>query len=123
MGLSAFEDSAIRSTNSLSWIETRQAANNILVRSLLLELHPGEAEAIALAVEMKADILLIDERRSREVASRLKLRVVGLLGSLVEAKRRGLVQEVKPVLDDLIAKAGFWVGKELYALVLEAAAK
>ena len=72
---------------------------------------------------MKADILLIDERRSREVASRLKLRVVRLLGSLVEAKRRGLVQEVKPVLDDLIAKAGFWVGKELYALVLEAAAE
>jgi hypothetical protein len=37
------------------------------------------------------------------------------LGVLVEAKHRGLVTAVKPVLDDMIAKAGFWVGSDLYA--------
>jgi hypothetical protein len=49
------------------------------------------------------------------------MRSVGLLGILVEAKRRGLVATVRPVLDNLIAKAGFWITPELYNRVLQAA--
>jgi predicted nucleic acid-binding protein len=86
-----------------SWIETRNVADRNLVESLLSELHPGEAEAIALAIQMKADLLLVDERRGRSVASRLNLKVMGLLGLLIEAKRKGLIEAVRPILDDLIA--------------------
>jgi hypothetical protein len=60
----------------------------------------------------------MDERRGRQIATGLGLRVVGLIGVLAEAKRAGLVDQVKPVLDDLIQRAGFWIGAELYATVL-----
>ncbi len=50
--------------------------------------------AIALAVEIQADQVLIDERRGRLVASRLNLRYTGILGILVEAKSQGLIAEV-----------------------------
>jgi uncharacterized protein len=106
---------------TLAWIETRQVADRVLVTALHLELDPGEAEAIALAVEVKADLLLLDERRGRMVASRLGLHVVGLLGVLSEAKQQGCLSAVKPILEDLVTTAGFWVSPRLYARVLQAA--
>jgi predicted nucleic acid-binding protein len=51
------------------------------------------------------------------------LTTIALLGILLEAKHKGFLPEVKPVLDDLIAKAGFWVGSQLYARVLQAASE
>ncbi len=106
---------------TLPWIEARHVADRVLVTALQIELDPGEAEAIALAVEMKADLLLLDERRGRMVASRLGLRFVGLLGVLNEAKQQGYLSAVKPLLEDLVSKAGFWVSPRLYARVLQAA--
>ena len=100
------------------WIEARPVANRPLVDSLSLELDAGEAEAIALAVEMRADLILLDERLARRVGARLGLRFVGVLGLLVEAKRRGLIPFVKPILDALLITAGFWVGNSLYKRVL-----
>jgi predicted nucleic acid-binding protein len=64
---------------------------------------------------------LIDERRGRAVASRLGLKFVGLLGTLIEAKQHGLVPAVKPILDDLLTKAGFWISRELYDRVMQTA--
>lgn len=106
---------------TLAWIETRAAQDRTLVAALQGELDKGEAEAIALAKELAADLLLLDERRGRAVASRLALRFVGLLGALIEAKQKGLLAAVKPVLDDLVTKAGFWVSPQLYTRVLQVA--
>ena len=103
-----------------NWIHIRQVTDETLVASLQLELDAGEAQAIALAIELKAELLLLDERRARAVASRLDLKFVGLLGSLIEAKHQGLLPAVKPLLDDLITKAGFWISHELYNRVLQA---
>ncbi len=107
----------------LSWIEGHAVANQLLVRSLQLELDQGEAEAIALASELKADILLIDERKGRAVAERLGLRFIGVLGVLVEAKHRQLIPSVRPILDNLVTKAGFWISQDLYTRVLQAVAE
>lgn len=92
-----------------------------LIQALALELDRGEAEAIALAIESGADLLLMDERRGRAVARRLGARVVGVLGVLVEAKQRNLLDAVGPVLNALVAEAGFRIGAELHVRVLQAA--
>lgn len=104
---------------TFDWIETQQANDRIVVTSLELELDRGEAEAIALATALKADLLLLDERKGRVVASRLGLKFVGLLGILIEAKHKGLIVEVKPIMDSLITKAGFWMSQQLYEQVLQ----
>ncbi len=106
---------------SLDWIETGQVTNQTSVASLRLELDQGESEAIVLAIEMNADLLLLDERKGRMIASRLGVRFIGLLAILVEAKSKGLILAVRPVMDDLIGKAGFWIGEKLYLRVLHAA--
>jgi len=103
---------------TFDWIQTLAVTNRSVVEMLNNELDIGEAEAIALALEVEADQVLIDERRGRLVAARLNLRYTGILGILVEAKSRGLIVEVKPLLDALISQAGFWVAAPLYNRVL-----
>ena len=92
-----------------------------LPQCAVAQLDEGEAEAIALAKELATDLLLLDERRGRAIASCFGLRFIGLLGVPIEAKQRGCLLTVKPVLDDLVAKAGFWVSQQLYTRVLQAA--
>jgi len=104
---------------TFDWIQTRAVSDRTLVEVLSNELDIGEAEAIALAVEIQADQVLIDERRGRLVASRLNLHYTGILGILVEAKSKGLLAEVRPLLDALINEAGFWVAEPLYNSVLQ----
>ena len=106
---------------TLDWIETRQVRNRTVVTALQLELDEGEAAAIALAAELKADLILLDERKGRLVASYLGLKFVGLLGVLIEAKHKGLILAIKPIMDDLIRKAGFWISQKLYEHVLQTA--
>jgi predicted nucleic acid-binding protein len=55
------------------------------------QLHLGEAEAIQLAQELRADALIMDERRGRQVASGRGITVIGVLGMLRESYRRGFI--------------------------------
>jgi len=101
-----------------SWISVRSVTDRPLVNLLRLELDSGEAEAVALAAETQADLLLLDERRGRNVASRLGLRYMGLVGCLIQGKQQNLLSTIKPTLDNLVRQAGFWLDSELYERVL-----
>lgn len=106
----------------LTWIETRAVANPTVVKALCAELDEGEAEAITLAQELSTDLLLMDEHLGRAAAARFGLKVVGILGVLIEAKHQGLIQAVKPLVDALM-NLGFRIGQDLYQRVLQAAAE
>jgi len=106
---------------SLAWLKIMRASNRTLVEDLRLQVDAGEAEAIALAGELQADLLLIDERGGRTLASARGIPITGLAGVLLEAKRADLIREVKPILDELITVARFRISKDLYQRVLDLA--
>ena len=76
-------------------------------------LHGGEIAALSLAVERKADVIPMDERAGRAAAVAIGLKTMGLLGILVEARRRSLVPVVGPLLDRLQHEGRFWISPSL----------
>jgi uncharacterized protein len=102
-----------------SWIVRRTVTNRPLVHALRQELDAGEAEAIALAVEIDDALLLMDERLGRDTVRHFGIRYTGVVGVLIEAKHKGLVQALQPLLDALRNLVGFRVSEALYRRVLQ----
>jgi hypothetical protein len=100
------------------WIFIQKPSDTAWVEILKLELDRGEAEAIALAVELKAAALIIDERQGRNKAESVELKIIGLLGILLEAKSKGLILFVRPLIDELVNKIGFRIQPALYQAIL-----
>lgn len=92
---------------SATWIRVQAVTNRPLVQAMRMNLDAGEAEAIALALEMTPSLLLMDERAGRSMAKYMGLRCVGVVGVLVEAKGQGVIQAVRPHLDTLRNEVGF----------------
>lgn len=85
------------------------------------ELDPGEAEAIALAKELVAHLLLMDEQRGRKIASRMGIERTGIVGILLIAKREGLILEIRMLLNKLFQETNFYGSGELYQQALKLA--
>ena len=102
-----------------AWVKVLKASADAEVEGLLAAgLDRGESEAIVLAEELSADLLLIDERHGASVAEERGLAHVGVLGILIAAKAQGLLGEVKPVLTQLRDEVGFWVTDAVIKKVL-----
>jgi uncharacterized protein len=99
------------------WIVVNHVQDKVAVQLLSERLDQGESEAIALALELRADLLLIDEARGRRVAEARGLHKTGTLGTLIAAQKRGLVSNIHPLLDALV-DSGFYMSEELYQTVL-----
>ena len=84
-------------------------------------LDPGETQALALALELHADTVLMDERRGRRVAESLGLEPTGVLGCLVLAKRDGFLHAVSPIIAELQTVSGCWFDGALISAILRAA--
>jgi len=95
------------------WVVQKDVQNESLVHTLQRDLDEGEAEAIALAIELKSDLLLLDEVEGRAVADHLNLRIVGAVGILLAAKKQGIIPFVHPHLNAL-RETGFYLGERSY---------
>ncbi len=102
------------------WIFRHEIQDAGAVARLRVGMGKGEAEAIVLARELQADVLILDDATARRVAEAEGRNVVGLLGLLVHAKLHGLVGAVRPILDDMVA-AGFFLDDFLHRSILDQA--
>jgi uncharacterized protein len=116
--LSVYEGQ-LKEIEKRDWIIIREVINQEEVRLLEHHLDSGEAEAIIFAKEIHADFLIVDERKGRRIAEEYGLKIIGLLGTLIQAKKKGILPELKPILDKLINEIGFRVSKKLYDRILE----
>lgn len=100
-----------------SWIKVVKIKNKSVVEKLTKHLDLGESEAIALSLELQSDVLIIDEVAGRNIAKKLGRNIVGMVGVLLEAKKKGYIDSVKPYLDKL-RRTGFRLSEEIYQLAL-----
>jgi predicted nucleic acid-binding protein len=106
-------------TASATWIERRDVSDRSKLAVLATALHGGESEVVALAEELHADLVIMDETAGRrELASR-GLSYIGTVGVLTEAKRRGVIQSLKSELDRLRG-CGFHLSDRVYQACLAA---
>ena len=105
---------------SLSFIRRQAPADQLLTASFACQVHRGEAECLTLAMEHPGSLLLLDDVAARALAEGNDLLFIGTLGCLAAAKQRGLIDMVKPLIQDLRLKARFWISEPLEARVLRA---
>jgi hypothetical protein len=94
-------------------LRVERVADRAQVERLVRAVDLGEAEAIALMIEGRGDLLLMDERRGRLIAQNEGVPVIGLLGALTEAKQRGVIASLAEIVERLQRVAGFRVSPEL----------
>jgi len=99
--------------------EVLDPSDRLLVRGFSATVHPGEAECLTLAMEHPGSLLLLDDLAARSLADSGGLLFSGTLGCLIEAKSRGWIDTVAPLLNDLRQSARFWISRQLEAAVLK----
>lgn len=105
------------------WLRRVTPADRARVEEIERELGGrGEAEVIGVALEVGDAVVLIDEAAARRYALSRGLQVRGTLGVVVHAKRRGLIEHVTPLLDDL-RRTGFWLDDATYRRARELASE
>ena len=96
---------------TFDWLETSKIRDRTLCSLLQLVVDSGEAEAIVLASELHLK-LITDDKQARAVAKQIGVEVIGTVGILINAKRAGLLNELRPMLDEL-ERNEFFISKKL----------
>jgi predicted nucleic acid-binding protein len=86
--------------SDFDWLSLRSPASTVLLPQAR-DLGEGETEVLALALESHDAVVVLDDRLARRVADELGLRLTGPLGLLIDAKKKGLVSKIEPLLDQL----------------------
>ena len=103
------------------WIKVWGVRNDLLIEVLLTApIHKGEAEAIALAIEKGADMVLLDDKKARGIARDLGLKVMGTLGTLILAKKWGIMDDLDREINELV-KTSFYLSQDLVEKALDIA--
>lgn len=106
-----------KTLDNLKWIKVLAPKNQKKVAELLEELDLGESESIALAIERNAKYLIIDEYKGRLIAEQYGVKIVGVLGILIQAKQKRLITSVKVEVERL-RSVGFRLNQRLVDNVL-----
>jgi hypothetical protein len=102
------------------FIKVKSVKGELYKDLLLGQLDPGELETIFLAKELKADLVIIDENIAYKTARNAGLNVIRTLSILLRAKEKGILSELKPLLDEMIEK-GRWYSPGVYENFLKKA--
>lgn len=102
----------VRRALAAGWLEERAVGCSRELAGLSVDLDIGEATTIMLAVDLGAALVLLDERKAQARARALGLNVVGTIGTLLLAKRRGLMPDLERSVERL-QQEGFHIGPEL----------
>lgn len=94
------------------WIKVTEAKNREKQADLEKILDSGEASSIALALESENSILLIDEIKGRRIAQSLNIEIIGTIGVIVLAEKKGIVKDIMSLIEKLISK-GFRLSDKL----------
>ena len=100
------------------WIKVAEVQDKTKQRLLNLTLDKGEAGAIALCLENTESLLIIDEKKGRRIAKELELKIVGTLGVILKAKKKGLIDSTENILESL-ENANFHISANLKEKILE----
>lgn len=103
--------------SKIDWISITKIQDKHAIK-FFLDLDAGEAEAIVLATEIKADLIILDEKLGRFHAKHADLKITGTIGVLVKAKSEGLIKELKPLLNELTDK-DVWISEKLKSEILK----
>ncbi len=105
-----------------SWIGVLEVKHKHLVQVLHEYLHGGEAEAIALAVELQGAVIALDDKKARRTARRLGLKVIGTLGILILAKKKGHISDLREEIEKLL-HTSFQLSQDIIQKALKKAEK
>jgi predicted nucleic acid-binding protein len=100
--------------------KVKEVENRLAVDMLLCDIGAGEAEAIILALEQRPDAVLIDDLKARKFAKIRGLNIIGTLGILLKAKKAGLVREIRPLLEAMLA-GNIRISQKIKEITLQAA--
>ena len=101
------------------WLQVEEVQDSAMLRILKRELDSGEAEAITLALETRAQWVLLDESEARRIAKDLGLKVTGVLGILLRACRQKRIPSLRKEMEHLREKSGFYIADHLFADLLK----
>jgi uncharacterized protein len=108
-----------RKVADAEWISRMQVKNQAVLKALPTTLDQGEAEVIALGLEIGAELLLLDEKSARSVAVRLKYPVLGTIGLLIWGKKQGLFPSLANELSLLRREGRFRLSENVYECALK----
>lgn len=105
--------------SEIDWINIIEIQDKQVLK-YFLDLDAGEAEAIVLATELNADLIILDEKLGRFHAKHADLKVTGTIGILIKAKSEGLIEKLEPMLNELRDKE-VWISEKLKREILKKA--
>jgi len=109
----------VRELINIGFVKIEKVKNKELVRFISVDVGLGEAEAIALSLELNPDYLLLDDYKARIYAENMSIKIIGTLGLVKAFYDRKFIDENINMIYERLLSANFWIEKDLFFKVME----